>query len=99
MAPLSVNAPVVLMRVSEVKVIGPAYVDAELLELNSAPLLLTPVPLNVSGSSVEILKPAKSSADPLSTITPLVTVPIGELAPLLEAPSLIMPADIVVAPV
>ena len=57
------------------------------------------MPFNVSDSSVVMLYPAKSSAAPLSTITPDVTVPIGELLPLLEAPNLIRPAEIVVIPV
>ena len=53
----------------------------------------------VRASAVTKLKPAKSSAAPLSITVPAAIVPSGLFAPLPEPPNLIVPTDTVVKPV
>ena len=69
------------------------------LLLVRAPPLDTPVPLMVSGSAVPSVYPFKSRDAPLVIDVLPATVPKGELVPSPAAPSLSVPALMVVAPV
>ena len=95
---LIVRSPVALIVVSAAKVMAPRYVEAVALELNKAPLALTPVPLMVKASAVTRLKPPRSRAAPVSTTVPDAIVPNGLFVPLPALPNLIVPAEIVVRP-
>ena len=67
--------------------------------LQSAPPLLTPVPLRVKASAVAKVNPFKSNAAPEETVVPDPIVPKGEFGLVPVAPSFIVPAEMVVAPV
>ena len=73
MVPLRVSAPFVLIVVSAVKVMLPLAVAADVLLLNKAPLVLTPVP--ASDSVLDKPVPLRSKAPPLVTV--IVPVPKG----------------------
>ena len=91
--------PVETMLLEDPSVIKPLYVEAVPEVLHNAPPLLTPVPLRVNASAVARVKPFKSSAAPEVIEVPEPVVPRGVLLPLPAAPSLIVPALMVVNPV
>src|SRR5258706_4214743 len=82
------------------RVINPLYVAGDALLFVKAPPLEIPDPLSVSVSAVPRVNPLRSSAAPVAeTVVPLPVVPKGVLVAPPVAPSLSVPALMVVKPV
>jgi hypothetical protein len=90
--------PLVPMLLALPRVMAPLKVDAVPELLISAPPLEMPVPFNVSGSDVPKVNPLRSSTPPKDTLVPETAVPSGVFVAPPAAPSLIVPALIVVRP-
>ena len=89
--------PIILLALPNVS--KPPYVAPVALLLMIAPLLEMPVPLTVSASAVPRVNPLRSKTAPsVIDVFPTV-VPSGVLVPSPVAPSLRVPALIVVVPV
>ena len=82
----------------EARAIVPVKVTAVPELLVNAPADETPVPFSVRPSAVAKEKPFRSSVAPLDIAVPLPVVPSGPLGAVPALPSLIVPAEIVVAP-